>query len=907
MFDHRKFESKWRKYWEKENLYCAKDFARKEKRYILIEFPYPSGERLHVGHGRSYCCLDAMARLQRMQGYNVLFPIGWDAFGLPAENYAIRTGIHPQVTTKVNVANAREQARSWGLSFDWDREINTTDPEYYRWTQWIFLQLFKRGLAYKAEVPVNWCPKDKINLADEEVVSGRCERCGTPVIRRMQSQWMLKITAYADRLVDDLAKVDYREDIKAQQINWIGRSEGVKVKFEILNSKSETDSESLEIRNSKLEIPVFTTRPDTLYGATFLVLSPEKAREYLNLVPKAKGKRQKVEAYIQKALKKSELQRQEETKEKTGIFTGLYVRHPFWKDLPADRQELSVWVADFVLSGYGTGAIMAVPAHDQRDFEFAKKYDLPIKEVIKNDQISKFPERPFTGEGRLVNSGRFDGLQSAVAIDKITQFLIGKKLGEKAVDYKLRDWVFSRQHYWGEPIPIVYCRKCWVLRQAQGEMSPKAKKREGSPSEAFSPGSDPPLAEAKDGYDFVKIAGKEYAIVPVPEKDLPVELPYVENYKPTETGESPLAEVKNWVKVRCPICNSQARRETDTMPNWAGSSWYFLRYLDPRNRKQFAGRRKLEYWMPVDWYNGGMEHTTLHLLYSRFWYKFLYDLGLVPGPEPYAKRTSHGVVLGPDGQKMSKSRGNVVNPDEIVREFGADTFRVYEAFMGPFEQMVAWNPRGVLGVRRFLDKVWRVHNQLTANSKQRIAKGDPPLAVRRPRLALQRQLHRLIRKVEEDTLSLKFNTAVAAMMGWINQLSMARSEVAISAGDMARQRLTPAEGGITISDWKIFLRVLAPYAPYLAEELWHDLGEKESIHRQSWPKFDPQLLVEEAVTVVVQVDGKMRGKVAVPAGTKEAELTKLAQDIEAVKSRLHGRKVAKTIFIPDNLINFVTS
>lgn len=830
IYDHRKIEPKWQKYWDKENLYRAVDFAKEPKQYILIEFPYPSGERLHVGHGRSYCCLDAVARLQRMKGNNVLFPIGWDAFGLPAENYAIKTGIHPSITTKENIANAKKQAQSWGLSFDWEREINTTDPEYYKWTQWIFLQLFKKGLAYKAEIPVNWCPKDKINLADEEVIAGKCERCGTPVERRNQSQWLLKITDYADRLIDDLETVNYREDIKAQQINWIGRSAGVRIRF-----KLEGADETIE---------VFTTRPDTLFGATFLVLSPEKAQDLLDRMPSKE--RPKAEDYIAQSLKKSELQRQEEIKEKTGVFSGFYASHPL------TGEKLPVWIADFVLSGYGTGAVMAVPAHDQRDFEFAKKYDLPLKEVIQNEKESKFPKAPFEREGMLVNSAQFDGLQSNEAIDKITRFLEQKKLGEKAVDYKLRDWVFSRQHYWGEPIPIVFCRHCWETK------SEKERKN------------------AREGIDFVKIAGKENAVVPLSGEDLPVELPFVENYKPTGTGESPLASVKDWVNIPCPTCGSQARRETDTMPNWAGSSWYFLRYLDPKNDKKFADPDKLRYWLPVDWYNGGMEHTNLHLLYSRFWYKVMSDLGLVPTKEPYARRTSHGVVLGPDGQKMSKSRGNVINPDEIVVEFGADTFRMYEAFMGPFEQMIAWDPKGVLGVRRFLDRVWKAH-QTAISQKSGVSSKE-----------LERALHQLIKKVEEDTLNLKFNTAVAAMMGFVNEVTSNKYQV-------------------TRGDWQMFLKVLAPYAPHLSEELWHDLGEKESIHRQSWPRWDSKLIEEENATVAVQVNGKFRGTIEVPAGTKEEQVSSLAQEIPSVRAYLSGRKLAKTIFIPDNLINFVTS
>ena len=827
-YDHQKFEKKWQKFWEKEKLSQASDFGKKPKRYLLIEFPYPSGERLHVGHGRSYTCLDAVARFYRMNGDNVLFPMGWDAFGLPAENYAIKTGIHPSITTKENISNSKKQAQSWGLSFDWDREVKTTDPDYYRWTQWIFLKLYEKGLAYKKEIPVNWCPKDKINLANEEVIAGKCERCGTPVERRTQSQWLLKITSYADRLIDDLAKVDYRADIKAQQINWIGRSAGVKIKF------------PLKTKNRFIEI--FTTRPDTIYGATFLVISPEKMQDYLDLVPQEE--RSGVKQYIQTSLTKSELQRQEEQKEKTGIFSGFYSQHPL------TGEKMPVWVAEFVLSGYGTGAIMAVPAHDNRDFAFAKKYDLPLKEVIQSEKESSFPQAPFEGEGTLINSAQFDDLQSQDAIDKVITFLVQKMRGERAVDYKLRDWVFSRQHYWGEPIPIIFCRHCWEQKSSSQK------------------------EQAQEGIDFIRIQGEEYAIHPVPEKDLPVELPHVANYKPTTTGESPLSQVKNWVGVSCPICGSQARRETDTMPNWAGSSWYFLRYVDPKNKKQFADRKILDYWLPIDWYNGGMEHTTLHVLYSRFWYKVLADLKLVPGVEPFAKRTSHGVVLGPDGQRMSKSRGNVVNPDDVTVEFGADTFRVYEAFMGPFDQTIAWDSRGVLGVRRFLDKVWKAQQAI---KKQKAKESS---------LEMLRKLNRLIKKVGEDTVELKFNTAVAVMMEFINGLSLSGYQLAVS-------------------DWRDFLLILAPYAPFLTEELWQELSPGKSVHAQNWPQWDSKLLAEEEATIIVQVNGKFRGKLTVPRGTGEEEITQQATKMESVQKHFAGKKVAKTIFIADNLINFV--
>jgi len=846
-YDHRSIESKWQRRWGEIGLYKARDFAGKPKNYVLIEFPYPSGERLHVGHGRSYCALDALARMRRMQGFNVLFPFGWDAFGLPAENYAIKTGVHPAVTTEENIANAKKQAKSWGLSFDWSREINTTDSDYYRWTQWIFLRLFKEGLAYKAEIPVNWCSSCKINLANEEVVAGACERCGAPVRRRMREQWMLKITAYADRLLDDLELVDYRDDIKQQQINWIGRSEGTIIKFEVLNPGSGANSERLEIRNSKLEIPVFTTRADTLFGVTFLVLAPEHP-----LVKKitVKGQKKRVEAYVAASLKKSELQRQEERRKKTGVFTGAYVWHP------ATGEKLPVWVSDFVLPSYGTGAVMAVPAHDQRDFEFAKQFRLSIKEVVKNESGSKFPKEAFTGEGTLVDSGQFSHLQSRQAAAKITAWLKKRGCGEAAVDYKLRDWVFSRQHYWGEPIPLVFCKNCASKIGGGNKDSGTGNLSKG---ERLNPGW-----------------------VPVPEKDLPVKLPHLEKYKPTGTGESPLAAAGDWVSVECPRCGGPARRETDTMPNWAGSSWYFLRYADPHNRKQFASSRKLKYWLPVDWYNGGMEHTTLHLLYSRFWHKFLYDLRLVPGPEPYSKRTSHGVILGPDGQKMSKSKGNVINPDDVVAEFGADTFRVYEMFMGPFEQMTAWDPKGVIGVHRFLERVWNVSGVIC---KQSVVSSDK---------SLERKLHRLIKKVEEDVLSLKFNTAIAAMMEFLKEVMSSDYRVARA-------------------DWEVFLRVLAPFAPHLCEELFYQLNPKPyvrnhkfSIHQQPWPKYDPRMIEEELVTIVVQVNGKLRGKLEAARDKEEEKVVELAEKLPAVRIQLSGAKITKTIFLSNKLVNFVT-
>ncbi len=809
-----KIEKKWQKKWEKAKLYQAVDFSKKTKKYILIEFPYPSGERLHVGHGRSYCALDALARKKRTEGFNVLYPIGWDAFGLPAENYAIKTGINPQVTTAKNIANARRQVKRWGLSFDWDREISTTDPKYYKWTQWIFLKLFEKGLAYQAEVPVNWCPVCKTNLADEEVLAdGAHERCGFPTERRMQKQWLLKITKYCQRLLDDLKTVNYLPKIRIQQENWIGKSEGTDIRFEIPDP---TDT------NKSYGLWTFTTRPDTLFGVTAIVIAPEKVEEgghrgLARTLAGLAGKKyfEKVEKYIKTSEKKSELERIELTKEKTGEFTGVYAQNPI------NKEKVPVWVADYVLGWYGHGAVMLVPAHDQRDFEFAKKYDLKIKEVISGGGISK---RAYEGEGKLVNSGEFTGQDSPKARINITKWLEGHQVGRFAVAYKLRDWIFSRQHYWGEPIPIVHCQKCGAI--------------------------------------------------PVPEKDLPVELPYVEKYQPTQTGESPLASVKDWVKVACPECGGAARRETDTMPNWAGSNWYFLRYCDPKNDKELAAFKKLKYWMPVDLYNGGMEHTTLHLLYSRFIHKFLYDIGIVPTSEPYARRHSHGIVLGSDSRKMSKSFENVVNPDEIIEKYGADTFRLYEMFMGPFEQMIPWSDEGVQGCYRFLKRVWKL-------AQEKISRGKTSDW-------LVRILHKTIMKVGEDLENLRFNTAVAAMMEFTNSWQ----------GD---------KEGLNKRDLEKFLLILAPFAPHITEELWSQIGGKFSIHNQKWPEYKKELIKKEMVTVVVQVNGKLRDKIIInhQSSIIKSEIEKLAKESERVKKYLEGKKIKKTVFVPGKLINFV--
>jgi len=821
-YNPREIESRWQKYWEENNFYRAEDFSKKPKMYILIEFPYPSGEGLHVGHCRSYSAMDAIARKKRMEGFNVLFPIGWDAFGLPTENYAIRTGIHPRVATEKNVANFKRQLKSLGLSFDWSREIDTTDSKYYQWTQWIFLKLFKTGLAYQAEIPINFCPVCKIGLADEEVIDGKHERCGKKVVQKKLKQWMLKITKYADRLIEDLKKVDYLEKIKAQQIDWIGRSYGTEIDFQVENSP--------EI------IKVFTTRIDTLFGVTAIVLAPEhpfvasllknrapsfegegegeKEDKVLFAFQKSKIKNLKeVEKYIKKSQEKSEFERTKLEKEKTGVFTGYYCFNP------ANDERIPIWVGDYVVGTYGGGAVMVVPAHDKRDYDFAKKYGLEIREVISGGNISK---EAFVDYGKLINSGQFNELTSEEAMEKITDWLKKKSLGKKSVQYKLRDWVFSRQHYWGEPIPIVHCQKC-------GQ-------------------------------------------VPVPEKDLPVELPYVEKYQPTGTGESPLAQIEDWVNTKCPKCGGSAKRETDTMPNWAGSNWYFMRYCDPKNGKKIADPKKLKYWLPVEWYNGGMEHTTLHLLYSRFIYKFLYDIGVAPTPEPYQKRTSHGIVLAEDGRKMSKSFGNIINPDDIVKNYGADTLRVYEMFMGPFDQAIAWSTQGVKGVFRFLNRVWKLVLDCKESKKSS--------------LKVLKALHKLNKKIEEDLEATKFNTAVAAFMEFLNFVFSNKKEI----GKDTIERL---------------LILLAPFTPYITEELWYQLDHRDSIHKQKWPKYDPRLVKEKIITLVIQVNGKVRDKIEVEAGISKEKAKELALLSKKVQNWISGKEIKKIIFVQGKLINIV--
>jgi leucyl-tRNA synthetase len=795
-YNHEEIEKKWQRYWEEKGFYRAEDFSKKPKKYILIEFPYPSGSGLHVGHCRSYSALDAISRKKRMEGFNVMFPIGWDAFGLPTENYAIKTGVHPEKATEKNVKNYTRQLKSLGLSFDWSREINTTDPKYYKWTQWIFLKLFEKGLAYQAEIPINWCPSCKIGLANEEVISGKCERCKTQVTQRKIKQWMLMITKYADRLIEDLDRVNYLEKIKAQQMDWIGRSYGVDINF--------------KTEGSKEPIKVFTTRADTIFGVTAVVLAPEHP-----LVEKivTKEKLDEVKKYIKESRQKSEFERTKLEKEKTGVFTGAFCINPL------NNEKVPVWIGDYVVATYGGGAVMVVPAHDYRDYDFAKKYGLEIREVVSGGDISR---DAFVEYGTLVNSGQFSGLSSKEAIKKITQWLQKNKLGEKKVQYKLRDWVFSRQHYWGEPIPIIHCEKCGV--------------------------------------------------VPVPEKDLPVKLPYVERYQPTDTGESPLAAISDWVNTKCPKCKGKAKRETDTMPNWAGSNWYYLRYCDPKNERKIVDKKKAEYWTPVDWYNGGMEHTTLHLLYSRFIYKFLFDIGVVPQPEPYQKRTSHGIVLAEDGRKMSKSFGNVVNPDDIVKEYGADTLRVYEMFMGPFDQAIDWSQKGVKGVNRFLNRVWNLVLECAENKNSK-------------KEVLQ-EIHKLNKRVDEDTDLMKFNTVIAGFMEFINFCFDNKKDV----GKDVIERL---------------LTLLAPFAPHITEELWRYLGNKDSIHKKVWLKYDPKLVKEEIITLIVQVNGKVRDKIEVKADIKEKEAKELALNREKVKKRISGKEIKKIIFVPGKLINLV--
>ena len=834
-YNFKEIEEKWQKKWYSEGTFNAKqDFSNKKKWYGLIEFPYPSGQGLHVGHPRSYTALDIIARKKRMEGYNVLYPIGFDAFGLPAENYAIKNHVHPKITTENNINHFREQLQALGFSFDWSREINTTDPSYYKWTQWIFIQLYKKGLAYKATMPINFCTGCKVGLANEEVVNGVCERCGSPVVQKEKSQWMLRITEYAQRLIDDLGDLDFLDKIKAQQTNWIGRSEGAEVDFAVAANGEKIDA-----------LRVYTTRPDTIFGATYMVVAPEHSiiEKYADKITNL----DEVKAYKEKAALKSDFERSELNKEKSGIeIKGIKAINPL------TNKEIPIWISDYVLITYGTGAIMAVPAHDDRDFEFAKKFNLPIKPVIipKDSELIDKLEAEFEynfGEdfsemqkensalegkgiqeaftdvdnGIAVNSGFLNGLPSNEAIQKAIEYIEENKLGERKVNYKLRDWVFSRQRYWGEPIPMVYCEDC--------------------------------------GWN------------PIPETELPLVLPDIEDYEPGENGESPLAKQTEWIKTKCPCCGKDARRETDTMPQWAGSSWYFLRYMDAHNDEALASKEALDYWSPIDWYNGGMEHTTLHLLYSRFWHKFLYDIGVVPTKEPYQKRTSHGMILGTNGEKMSKSKGNVVNPDDIVREFGADTFRVYEMFMGPFDQTAPWSMESIRGCGKFLDRVW--------NMQEILVDGDEYSKEH------EKMMHKAIKKVTSDIEEMKFNTSVAEFMKMTNEFY--KDKV------------------INKAEYKTFLQLLNPFAPHMTEELFAILGEEKTINETPWPQYDDAKTIDDEIEIPVQLNGKVKAVVTVPKEASNDEVKAVVDANETVQRAIEGKTIVKEIYVKGRIYNIV--
>lgn len=798
-YNFKEIEKKWQEKWDKEGTFNAKDDYTMKKWYGLIEFPYPSGQGLHVGHPRSYTALDIIARKRRLQGYNVLFPIGFDAFGLPAENYAIKTNVHPKITTAQNIAHFTEQLKSLGFSFDWSRKIDTTDPEYYKWTQWIFIQLYKHGLAYKTTMPINFCTGCKVGLANEEVVNGVCERCGSPVVQKEKSEWMLKITDYAQKLIDDLDDIDFLEKIKVQQKNWIGRSEGAEVNFKIANMDK--------------NLTVYTTRPDTLFGATYMVISPEHPI-LKELEDKIKNL-DEVKEYQKQASLKSAFERSELNKEKTGVeIKGINAINPL------TNKEIPIWISDYVLITYGTGAIMAVPAHDTRDYEFAKKFNLPIVQVVDGENVDLSKEA-FTdvATGKLINSDFLNGLEVAEAKKTVIKYLENNHIGTKKVNYKLRDWVFSRQRYWGEPIPMVYCEDCgWV---------------------------------------------------PVDEKDLPLKLPEVEEFTPGENGESPLAKQTDWINTTCPHCGKPAKRETDTMPQWAGSSWYYLRYMDPHNDKELASKEALKYWSPVDWYNGGMEHTTLHLLYSRFWHKFLYDIGVVPTKEPYQKRTSHGMILGTNGEKMSKSKGNVINPDDIVNEFGADTFRIYEMFMGPFDQVAAWSMESIRGCGKFLDRVWNMQNMLVDGdnySKE-----------------TEKMMHKAIKKVSQDIEDMKFNTSVSTFMTMVNEFYKI--------------------GKVNKAEFKTFLTLLNPFAPHITEELNKIAGFDADISTYSWPEYDEAKTVDDEITLPIQFNGKLKATITISVDEDESSVKEKVHN--AIDSKLDGKTIVKEIYVKNRIYNVV--
>lgn len=790
-------EKKWQKKWDDEKTFKSEIDNNKKKFYPLVEFPYPSGQGLHVGHPRPYTALDVVARKRRLEGENVMYPMGWDAFGLPTENYAIKNKIHPAKVTEDNIAHFKEQMKSIGFSFDWDREINTTDPDYYKWSQWIFIQMYKHGLAYKNEMSVNWCPSCQVGLANEEVVDGKCERCGTEVVHKMKNQWMLKITEYADRLIDDLEEVDFEERIKASQINWIGRSHGCDVDF--------------KIKDLDEKLTVYTTRPDTIFGVSYMVVSPEHP-----ILDKYKDKIKNfadIEAYQEEAKKKSDFERSELNKDKTGVMIdGISAINPL------NDKEIPIWVSDYVLMTYGTGAIMAVPAHDSRDFEFAKKFDMPIIPVYDTGE-----ELPTTdiNKGEAINSDFLNGLSASNAKKKAIEYVEEKGLGKAKTNFKLRDWVFSRQRYWGEPIPMIYC--------------------------------------------------EEHGWVPVPEEELPVKLPDVPSYEPTATGESPLSEIEEFVNTTCPICGKPAKRETDTMPQWAGSSWYYLRYMDPNNKEAIASKEALDFYSPVDWYNGGMEHTTLHLLYSRFWHKFLYDIGVVPTKEPYKKRTSHGMILGSDHQKMSKSRGNVINPDDIIRDYGADTLRCYEMFMGDFSSMAIWSDEGVRGCRKYLERVF--------NLTDLVVEGD------KYSKDLEVVINQTIKKVSEDYENLKFNTAIAQLMTLLNEMK--------------------SLGKITKKDFKTYITLLNPVAPHMTEELWEIMAYEGELNQTTWPSYDEDKLSFDSFEMPVQINGKVRGKVIMDKDASKEDAIKSAQEDNNIKSYIEGKEIRKIIYVPGKILNIV--
>ena len=798
-YNFSQIEKKWQKKWEEAGCFHAETGSDKPKFYALIEFPYPSGQGLHVGHPRSYTALDIVSRKRRMQGYNVLYPIGWDAFGLPTENFAIKNKIHPKIVTKNNIDNFTRQLKMLGFSFDWSREVNTTDPSYYKWTQWIFLQLFKRGLAYKQEMPINWCTGCKVGLSNEEVVNGVCERCGSEVVQRRKSQWMLKITEYAQRLIDDLDDVDYIERVKTQQKNWIGRSEGAEVTFELTSGD---------------KMVVYTTRCDTLFGATYTVMAPE--HELVQKLMPILENPDEVKEYITLAGKKSEFERTELAKEKTGVqLKGVYAINP------ANGNKLPIFISDYVLVTYGTGAIMAVPAHDERDWDFAKKFNLPIIEVVAGGEDVQSAAYTDVSSGNMVNSGFLNGMSVKEAIPAMIKWLEEKGLGTKKVNFKLRDWLFSRQRYWGEPIPLVYCEKCgWV---------------------------------------------------PVPEEQLPLELPEIEEFEPGENGESPLAKAHEWINTTCPCCGAPAKRETDTMPQWAGSSWYFLRYIDPHNNDALASKEALDYWTPVDWYNGGMEHTTLHLLYSRFWHKFLYDIGVVPTKEPYMRRTSHGMILGENGEKMSKSRGNVVNPDEVVNDYGADAVRTFEMFIGAFDQSTPWSQDGLKGCYKFLERVWNLQDMMTDEEgySEKLASN----------------IHKTIKKVGDDYEKMKFNTGIAALMSLVNDFYKA--------------------GSITKGEFLTLITLLNPVAPHMTEELWEKYGNGGFLSISDWPEYDEAMTVDKEIEIVVQINGKIKDKMMVAADLDREGIEKLVKESDSVVKLVEGKTIVKTIVVPGKLVNIV--